>query len=57
MAYIDWHKDRGGIALLDSAPESEGINLNAVRRYRQQRVRCEMVKHGVDTVMPRRVTF
>jgi Xaa-Pro dipeptidase len=51
MAYIDWHKDRGGIALLDRAPESEGINLNAVRRYRQQRVRCEMVKHGVDAVI------
>ena len=51
MAYIDWHKESGGVALLDRAPESEGIKLNAVRRYRQQRVRCEMVKHGVDAVI------
>lgn len=51
MAYIDWHADRGGAALLDRAPESEGINLSAVRRYRRQRLRSEMAKHGIAALI------
>jgi Xaa-Pro aminopeptidase len=51
MKILDWHADRGGVALLDGAPESEGIDLRAVRQYRQQRLRGEMVKHGVDAVI------
>lgn len=51
MKIIDWHHDRSGIALLDRAPESEGIDLKAVRRYRQQRVRSEMVKRGIAAVI------
>ena len=51
MNYIDWHADRGGVALLDAAPESEGIDLRAVRRYRRQRLRTEMAKHGVAALI------
>jgi Xaa-Pro aminopeptidase len=51
MKMLDWHADRGGVALLDSAPESDGIDLKAVRRYRQQRLRTEMAKHGVAAVV------
>lgn len=51
MQVLDWHADRGGVVLLDGAPESEGIDLRAVRRYRQQRLRTEMAKHGVAAVI------
>ncbi|WP_420328395.1 M24 family metallopeptidase [Mameliella sp.] len=54
MANLDWHAERSdlsGIALLDRAPESEGIDLRAVRLYRQARVRREMARHGVDAVI------
>ncbi|RSL83631.1 hypothetical protein CEP51_004368 [Fusarium floridanum] len=54
MANFDWHAERtdlSGIALLDRAPESEGINLKQVRLYRQSRVREQMVKYGVDAVV------
>ena len=51
MKILDWHADRGALALLDGAPESEGIDLRAVRGYRQQRLRGEMAKHGVDAVI------
>jgi Xaa-Pro aminopeptidase len=51
MKNIDWHADRGGIALLDRAPESEGIDLGAVRRYRQQRVRAEMAKRNIGAII------
>jgi Xaa-Pro aminopeptidase len=54
MANFDWHAERSdltGIALLDRAPESEGIDLEAVRLYRQCRVRGEMTKRGVDAVI------
>jgi Xaa-Pro aminopeptidase len=54
MANFDWHAKRSdltGMALLDRAPESEGIDLKAVRLYRQARVRSEMVKYGVDAVI------
>ncbi|MEM7547515.1 MAG: Xaa-Pro peptidase family protein [Pseudomonadota bacterium] len=54
MANFDWHAERSdlaGIALLDRAPESEGINLPAVRLYRRGRVRAEMARYGVDAVV------
>jgi len=51
MKIMDWHADRGGVALLDRAPESEGIDLKAVRRYRQQRVRAEMAKRDIAAVL------
>jgi Xaa-Pro aminopeptidase len=51
MKIMDWHADRGGIALLDRAPESEGIDLRAVRRYRQQRVRAEMAKRNIAALI------
>lgn len=54
MANFDWHAERSdlaGIALLDRAPESEGIDLKAVRVYRLSRVREQMQKFGVDAVI------
>jgi len=54
MTNLDWHADRSdlsGLALLDRAPESEGIDLQVVRAYRQARVRAEMVRYGVDAVI------
>ena len=54
MANFDWHAERSdlaGIALLDRAPESEGIDLKAVRLYRLGRVRQEMIHYGVDAVI------
>lgn len=54
MTTLDWHAERSDlhdIALLDRAPESEGIDLAAVRLYRQARVRAEMAKRGIDAVI------
>lgn len=54
MANFDWHAERSdlaGIALLDRAPESEGIDLRAVRLYRLGRVREQMRKFNVDAVI------
>lgn len=54
IANFDWHAERSdlaGIALLDRAPESEGIDLKAVRLYRLGRVRHEMQRYGVDAVI------
>ena len=54
MANFDWHAERSdlaGIALLDRAPESEGIDLKAVRLYRRDRVRAQMARFGVDAVI------
>lgn len=51
---LDWHADRtdlSTLALLDRAPESEGIDLAAVRRYRLQRVREEMAKQAVPVLV------
>jgi Xaa-Pro aminopeptidase len=45
MNHLDWHADRAklsSIASLDMAPESDGIDLAAVRQYRLARVRNEM---------------
>ncbi len=54
MANLDWHAARGGLAgpeLLDLAPESEGIDLKAVRLYRRDRLRAEMARRAVDAVI------
>jgi Xaa-Pro dipeptidase len=54
MTTLDWHADRGDLsdlALLDGAPESAGIDLAAVRRYRQARVRAEMAKRGIAALI------
>lgn len=54
MATLDWHADRGthpDLALLDSAPESAGIDLAAVRLYRRDRVRGEMAKRGIAALL------
>ena len=54
MANFDWHAERSdlaGIALLDRAPESEGIDLKAVRQYRLARVREQMQRYDVDAVI------
>ncbi|MEX1235471.1 MAG: Xaa-Pro peptidase family protein [Roseovarius sp.] len=54
MANFDWHAERSdltGIALLDRAPESEGIDLKSVRLYRLGRVRREMERYGVDALI------
>ena len=54
MANFDWHAERSdlsGIVLLDRAPESEGIDLKAVRAYRLGRVRAEMAKRDIAAVI------
>ncbi|TYC67036.1 aminopeptidase P family protein [Stappia sp. BW2] len=54
MAELDWHAERSdlqGLAQLDRAPEVDGIDLVAVRTYRQQRVRQKMAEYGVDAVI------
>jgi Xaa-Pro aminopeptidase len=54
MGNFDWHAERTdltGLALLDRAPESEGIDLKAVRLYRLGRVRSQMAQYGVDAVI------
>ncbi len=48
---LDWHGDRSWTGLLDAAPESDGIDLAAVRRYRLQRVRGEMAARGIAAVV------
>jgi Xaa-Pro aminopeptidase len=52
--YLDWSNERtdlSNVALLDTAPESDGIDLTEVRLYRLGRVREEMVNYGVDAVI------
>ncbi|WP_343563948.1 M24 family metallopeptidase [Kiloniella sp. b19] len=54
MANFDWHAERSdlnGLALLDRSPESEGIDLSAVRLYRLGQVRKEMAKRNIDAVI------
>ncbi len=54
MAELDWHGARGApgdLELLASAPESRGIDLAAVRMYRQNRLRGEMARYGIDAVI------
>ena len=54
MTVLDWHAERGthpDLALLDRAPESEGIDLAAVRLYRRNRVRAQMAQRGIDALI------
>lgn len=54
MSNFDWHAERDGLPramLLETAPESAGIDLAAVRRYRQARIRTEMAKRQIDAVI------
>ncbi|MDV7145391.1 Xaa-Pro peptidase family protein [Tropicimonas sp. TH_r6] len=54
MTTFDWHAERSDLhdlALLDRAPESEGIDLAAVRLYRLGRVRAEMAARGIDALI------
>ncbi len=51
VARFDWHAERSWPALLDAAPESAGIDLRAVRRYRQQRVRAEMAAADIGALV------
>lgn len=54
MSMLDWHAERAdlsNIALLDRSPESEGIDLKAVRAYRLGRIRDEMLACNVDAVI------
>ena len=51
---FDWNAQQIGpsdLELLDAAPESVGIDLAAVRRYRQGRVRSEMERCGIDALI------
>lgn len=51
MKHLDWHNDRSGLDLLDSAPESINIDLKAVRLYRLGRVREEMKKRNIGALI------
>lgn len=55
MPFCDWHAQRSDLsdmALLDRAPETEGIDLQSMRRYRQARVRSQMAKYDGDGCYP-----
>lgn len=51
MTSLDWHADRSWISLLDSAPESDGIDLDAVRHYRLARIRSEMACRDIAALV------
>ncbi|KAE8423086.1 Creatinase/aminopeptidase [Aspergillus pseudocaelatus] len=54
MATFDWHAERAdlsNIALLDRAPESEGIDLSALRLYRLNRIRSQMTRYGIGALI------
>ncbi len=54
MAELDWHAERtdlAALALLDRAPEDEGIDLVAVRAHRLGRVRAEMASRNIAAVI------
>lgn len=51
MAELDWHKDRTWPVIIDLAPESQGIDLPAVRRYRLARTREQMHHCGVAALI------
>jgi Xaa-Pro dipeptidase len=47
---LDWHADRSempDLRLLDREPPGEEIDLEAVRKYRLERVRAEMAERGI----------
>ncbi|KAI3395829.1 hypothetical protein diail_842 [Diaporthe ilicicola] len=52
--YFDWNSERdaaGTGELLNRAPRNTDIDLRAVRAYRQNRLRYEMARHGMDAVI------
>lgn len=54
MALIEWHSDDQSMCwpeLVDLAPESVGIDLEAVRRYRLRRVREQMERYDVNAMI------
>lgn len=54
MTVLDWHAERSdlhALTLLERAPESEGIDLRALRLGRRERLRGEMAKRGVDALL------
>lgn len=54
MTQLDWHAERAdlsGVHLLDTAPESLGIDLRAVRSYRLQRVREQMAQRNIAALI------
>lgn len=54
MTTLEWHADRSDLSdlrLLDRSPESEGIDLRAVRQYRLSRVRAEMRKREIGALI------
>jgi len=54
MTLLDWHAERdelSSLELQDRAPESEGIDLHAVRAYRLARVRQEMQRRDIDALI------
>lgn len=51
MASLDWHGDRSWTQLLDAAPESDGIDLAEVRRYRLESVRAEMASRDIGALI------
>ncbi len=51
VVMLDWHRERSWARLLDTAPESAGIDLVAVRRHRLGRVRDEMARTSMAAVI------
>lgn len=54
MALMEWHTDDDKMCwpeLVDLAPESVGIDLKAVRRYRLGRVREQMERYDVNAMI------
>ena len=51
MTELDWHGDRAGLPLLDTAPLEHDIDMKAVRAYRLARVREEMAKRSIGALI------
>jgi len=51
MTELDWHQERVWPNVLEAAPESVGIDLAGVRRYRLGRVREQMQAHDVAALI------
>ncbi len=54
MTTLDWHAaraDLAGLAQLDRAPLDTGIDMAAVRAWRQGRVRQQMARLGIDALV------
>ncbi|MGM0432649.1 MAG: M24 family metallopeptidase [Spirochaetota bacterium] len=57
MSLIEWHSehydqgDLSGLGLHEAAPESAGIDLSSVRRYRLERIRQQMRKSEIAALI------